>query len=185
MSMHGKNLRAFTLVEVLAVMSIMALLAAITLSILGRVKGKQQESRVKAEMAAIQMALENYKSKNGQYPPSAVWSNSYPITTWRESLLPNNGLNRNNLYQYLVQNEGRAFLPDLKESQCQRDEVTGQPTGVLTATIPDGSGGYVVWGYNSVSPIYNKNSYDLWVEYGQEAGDGIEEIVRVISNWDN
>ena len=52
---------AFTIVEVLAVISIMALLAALVIGLQGRVKGKAEESRLLTEMAGIELALENYK----------------------------------------------------------------------------------------------------------------------------
>ena len=64
---------AFTIVEVLAVISIMALLAALVIGLQGRVKGKAEESRLMTEMAGIELALENYKAVNGNYPPSNPW----------------------------------------------------------------------------------------------------------------
>jgi len=180
----------FSLVEILAVMVIAAILLALVLGLYGRVKSKQVESRLQAEMAAIELALENYKSKNGQYPSSASWDGfSYPRKAWSEAVPDTVNL----LYKHLCQNEGKAFLPDVKESQTHKDVASGDMTGSLTGSVPGGNkvtikdaNGAITseylenakWHYNSRRPVHNKNTYDLWIEYNDDG-------VKVISNWSN
>jgi general secretion pathway protein G len=59
---------AFTLIELLIVMSIIIILAGITIGTIGYVQKKGARSRAEAEIAAMSAALENYKADNGVYP---------------------------------------------------------------------------------------------------------------------
>jgi type II secretory pathway pseudopilin PulG len=68
---HNKTraiLRAFTIIELLVVISIIIILAGLILSTVGYVQKKGARSRAEAEIAAISAALENYKADNGIYP---------------------------------------------------------------------------------------------------------------------
>jgi prepilin-type N-terminal cleavage/methylation domain-containing protein len=65
----GSRRGGFTLVELLVVISIIAVLAALTLSVMGGVSKRQKISIAQAEMQQIETALENYKAKYGVYPP--------------------------------------------------------------------------------------------------------------------
>ena len=87
--------RGFTLVEVLAVVSIAVLLLAMVIGLQSRVQQKAVESRLKTELAAIELALENYKGDKGFYPHSpAEWkgAGNYPSVNWRGSGFPPNNL---------------------------------------------------------------------------------------------
>lgn len=170
----SRKQHAFTLVELLVVMAIIGILAAITMGIYGSVKGKAVDSRLRADLARIQLALENYKAKNRQFPYSDPWAYAYPPRDWNTNGPPPVG---NNLYRDLVAKPlaaGRkVHLPDWKEELRQGDS--------LLAPVPDRRGGapYVKWYYNSNSPRFNKDSYDLWVEYADPSDDS----VKFISNW--
>src|SRR4051812_43481402 len=58
----------FTILELLIVITIIAVLAGLTIATMGYVSGKARRSRAEAEIAAISAALENYKADNGVYP---------------------------------------------------------------------------------------------------------------------
>ena len=174
----SKNIKGFTLVEIIVVMAIAVLLLALVLGLHGRVKAKQMESKLQVEMVAIELALENYKAKNGQYPTSDSWAGaSYPLKDWNGS----KHSSPNSLYKQLCENDGTAFLPDIKSSQA--DGVK------LLSSAPAGNGKLTEWNYNSFDPKYNKNTYDLWVEIGDYGEDGkpgtADDVVKVISNWSN
>jgi general secretion pathway protein G len=61
---------AFTLIELLVVIAIIAILAGLTLSTLGYVNRKGAESRAKAEVAALSVAIDSYRLDFGTYPAS-------------------------------------------------------------------------------------------------------------------
>jgi general secretion pathway protein G len=59
---------AFTLVELLATIAVIVVLAGLTLGTLGYVNKKGAESRAKAEVAALSAAIDSYKLDFGAYP---------------------------------------------------------------------------------------------------------------------
>lgn len=67
---------AFTLIELLVVITIIGLLAALTLPAISAMKKQQYIKTVQAEMARLDIALENYKTKYGVYPPGNQNNNS-------------------------------------------------------------------------------------------------------------
>ncbi len=66
---------AFTLLELLTVVAILALLAAISFGVIRSTKQRANTARAKAELALLSQALEDYKRHYGDYPqtgPSAA-----------------------------------------------------------------------------------------------------------------
>ena len=61
--------RAFTLIELLIVVSVIALLAALTFPAVRGAKLSVMRSRARSEMTQIETAIERYKDKVGYYPP--------------------------------------------------------------------------------------------------------------------
>ena len=188
---HNNQDRGVTLVEILAVVSIIIILVGLVIGIRKSATKKADESRLRVELAAIELALEKYKAKYGNYPPSPMWGRlKYPSVKWE----PVNGRPKNNLYADLVSNvEGRSpFLRDVGSKLV----ITNMNPGVvniftLCASIRDQRSeddeAMAPWYYNCNNPKYNKGSYDLWVEYGEPGDDGIngteDDIVRIIKNW--
>jgi type II secretory pathway pseudopilin PulG len=60
--------RAFTLMELLVVITIIIILAGLTLSMIGFANKKGAMERCKSEISAMCAALESYKADNGDYP---------------------------------------------------------------------------------------------------------------------
>ena len=67
---------AFTIIELLVVISIIIILAGLILSTVGYVQKKGARSRAEAEIAAMSAALENYKADNGIYPRDTIGSST-------------------------------------------------------------------------------------------------------------
>ena len=63
---------AFTIIEVLIVITVILVFAGLILATSGYVQTKGNRSRAEAEIAAISTALENYKADNGIYPIDAA-----------------------------------------------------------------------------------------------------------------
>jgi prepilin-type N-terminal cleavage/methylation domain-containing protein len=60
---------AFTLIELLVVIAIIGTLAALVFPVGAAMKKVRTRARVRAELAQAQIAIENYKTKLGYYPP--------------------------------------------------------------------------------------------------------------------
>lgn len=63
--------RAFTLVELLVTIGIIAILASTVVVNVSRSRGKARDARRKADLKAVQTALEVYNDENGSYPSTA------------------------------------------------------------------------------------------------------------------
>ncbi len=63
---------AFTLIEMITVIAIIAILSGLVLSISGLVQGKGNRAKAETEIKALSSALESYKSDFGGYPQDTV-----------------------------------------------------------------------------------------------------------------
>jgi type II secretory pathway pseudopilin PulG len=76
------NRKAFTIVELLTSVTIIALLLGILLPSISMIRTKAKETAQKAQFATMDMALEAFKQDYGDYPPS----------DWQEDTNPPSGL---------------------------------------------------------------------------------------------
>ncbi|MDA7681803.1 type II secretion system GspH family protein [Verrucomicrobiales bacterium] len=63
-----KNKSAFTLIELLTVITILAILMGLSMAIISFAQGKAAEDKTRGAMSAIKAGLERYKVRNGEYP---------------------------------------------------------------------------------------------------------------------
>jgi general secretion pathway protein G len=63
---------AFTLIELIVVVTVIVILTGLVLSTVGYVQKKAARSRAETEIAAMSAALESYKADNGIYPRDAT-----------------------------------------------------------------------------------------------------------------
>lgn len=87
--------RGFTLIELLVVIAIIGLLASVVMVALNGARMKARDTRRKADLKQIRMALELYYQDNNKYPPAggcAYGTNCYIFSTdgvnWFSALLP-------------------------------------------------------------------------------------------------
>ena len=73
--------RGFTLIELLMVIAVILILASITFGISRGVQNAQARAKAKAELATISQALEQFKSRYGDYPWHDSDEGSYPSSS--------------------------------------------------------------------------------------------------------
>ena len=78
---------AFTLIELLVTITVIAILAGLTLAAVGGVNQKSYRDKAKAEITAISNALEQYKSINDTYP-AASGNGTVPFASSGETIRP-------------------------------------------------------------------------------------------------
>src|SRR5437867_7608052 len=65
---HKRRYNAFTLIELIVVVTIITILAGLVLSTAGYARKKGARARAETEIAALSAACESYKADNGVYP---------------------------------------------------------------------------------------------------------------------
>jgi prepilin-type N-terminal cleavage/methylation domain-containing protein len=156
---------AFTLIELLAVITIIGILAGLTLGAAGAVRRHGATSTAKAEVAALQAACDRYFADNNLYPsntsaaPSAVNPTTY---TAAGRVLFTNLLGSTNLTA--APNNKRYFEP--------------KPAMVFTNTSPN----YFIdpWGYAYGYNSDGTNAPLIWSTAGQTSTNGVN---KWITSW--
>lgn len=84
------NSRGFTLIELLIVITIIVILASLVIVSVSRARARARDAKRIADLSSIQLAVEMYKDKNGNYPvtysgppsgpPGAIASTGYGAT---------------------------------------------------------------------------------------------------------
>ena len=101
-----------TLIELLVTITVIALLAGLTLAAVGGVNQKSYRDKAKAEIAAICNALEQYKSINDIYPPAGAGGTVPFASSGNATIQPffiANKISTNTTGQ-LIDSYGNAFL---------------------------------------------------------------------------
>lgn len=154
----SSNKSGFTLVEVITVISIIVLLAGLTIGAIRYVSTSARANRAKAEIAAIESAISNYTLDYGEAPQGEDVITSAP-----------SGTGARRLYEALV--EGDKIYLQLKENQ------KGGTRGNYFVQDPYGN----PYGYNSSkNPALNPNAPEvsLWSTGGDAANSD-----KWIKNW--
>lgn len=140
--MRKNKTSAFTLIELLIVIAIIAVLASLVLGAAGSVQKKGARSRAEAEIAAIGAALESYKADNGDYPSNSSKANNLPLLT---ALMPSPGAGGKVYYEF-------------------KSKWTNASLGAL-----DPFGNAYCYIYTNGSSNNGINNYDLWSTAGSSA----------------
>lgn len=97
-----RGFSSFTLVELLVVMAIISILVALSLAAGNTLWNMAKRNRAHAEIAAMNTALESYKTDNGIYP---AITNIYPTSTY----VNNDGTTVGGVYQQSSQSLYQAL----------------------------------------------------------------------------
>jgi general secretion pathway protein G len=84
MKTHPSSLlrRGFTLIELLVVITIIMILAGLSMGGYGYVTRKQADSQAAIQISLLSKALEEYKLDNGAYPPTGTTNSLYTLLYW-------------------------------------------------------------------------------------------------------
>lgn len=146
---------AFSLIELMAVIFIIALLAAIGVALFSSATGAKYDAKIRSEMAQILLAIDGYKEKNGYYPPDN------PANPQENFLFKN-------LMKPAFEKD---LFPNIKSSQHSGEHL------LVPAPNPDDVKSPNYWRYSSTKPMNNTSGFDLWAEYEGSKGP------ITIGNW--
>jgi prepilin-type N-terminal cleavage/methylation domain-containing protein len=205
---RAKGRHAFTLVELLTVIGVIAIIAAFLVPLGASVKRHSLLNRAQAEMAQLETAIDRYHAAYGFYPPDTT--NFLQNQLYFELL----GVTNNNGTYYTLDGSGqilassvsntfgiggfmncsktnadestaqaRNFLPDLKPAETGTNSsgiqlLVSSIGGPLPGYQPMGLPGVNPWRYNSSSPTNNPGAYDLWIQIVITPGQ-----TNLICNW--
>jgi prepilin-type N-terminal cleavage/methylation domain-containing protein len=117
-----KRKKGFTLIEMLIVITIIALLASLILVGMGGARQKARDARRIADLHNVQNALELYFSQNGRYPASSDWNTLVTTLTGAGigvSQVPKDPLNNTTYYyRYGADTNGTDYVLGAQLEQC-------------------------------------------------------------------
>ena len=206
------KLRGFTLIELLVVITIITILAGLTISTMSYAQNSAGRNRAKAEVNALSLAIESYKIDNGDYPRDATHTdkldaNPAAITgTSTAALIPTTGsteymLASMTLYTALSGDTdgnrvldatektagGRAYFP-FKPSMLYPRQPVGSTATVQAIIDPFKN----VYGYstknladvqaNAATPGGYNPTFDLWSTADHDQ-KGLTPAAAWITNW--
>src|SRR5262249_667149 len=198
----GRGRRAFTLIELLSVIAIVGLLAGLVLGVLPAVSHHIKRNGLKAQLAALQTAIDRYHSQKGYYPPDNPSSADLPPLFYELT----GTLYNEAAQEYQTTVHGNQTIPAAQvlsffsikgflNSGASREEAVNyyeslrvsqfKETGagkfrLLVVPLPGTNAAdpsFNTWHYVSSNPVHNPDSYDLWAEIV------LKGKTNVIGNW--
>ena len=127
MIVKSQRTKSFTLVELLAVMLVIVVLAGISIGVASYTQKKMQTQIARTQLALIGVALENYKADWGFYPATTP----VRISTTYSAESTNNAY----LYSALFAH-GKKYLSGFPPSQIRTNQATGLTNIVDVFGIP-------------------------------------------------
>ena len=120
MKTHSSSLlrRGFTLIELLVVITIIVILAGLSMGGYSYVTRKQADSQAAIHINLLSKALEEYKLENGAYPPTGNSNSLFTLLYW-------NGAN--------ATPPGKIYLADLDPNNKGQGWIDG--TGAATKIV--------------------------------------------------
>ena len=177
---------AFTLIELIVVITVIVILTGLVLSTVGYAQKKGARARAETEIAAMSAACESYKADNGVYPSNSDTDTLNPISDVNPSTTPPNNYTRASLWLYEQlsgdatgnrQPSGKSYMafkpnmllpaPPSTATVIAIADPFGNSYGYSTRMASTGSGGY-------------NPTFDLWSTAG---GINANDVAGWIKNW--
>jgi prepilin-type N-terminal cleavage/methylation domain-containing protein len=176
---------AFTLIEMIVVITIIGLLAALLIGVYPYAHEKKIRGRVHVELKAIETIIESYKEKKGFFPPDNVVRSDrpalyYELTASDLPAVPSLRAQAQTLGITNIVNLGsedsQNFYKNVRQSQIAQIDSNGQ---ILSPDAPQASGLqflavrtraaddgiFAFWNYDAhTDNRHNHESFDLWVD---------------------
>jgi len=178
---------AFTLIELLAVIVVIALLAALIVPLTAMAVKNMKVARVETELKDLETTIKNYKDTKGFYPPDNPYSFTtnqlfyelngayYDATSQRYWPMYDTNVtfqctvaaytNEFNVGGIVNSSQNLSESPVFTHNFSQKQIATNIDGFVLLyCTVHNADGNLVTWNYNSSNPTNNPTSFDLWVD---------------------
>jgi general secretion pathway protein G len=183
---HSSFQNGVTIIEMLVVIMIIFILAALVLAASSYVQNKGARARAETEIAAMSAALESYKADNGIYPMNNMTNNLDPTTPTPSSYQA--------ACQYLyIQLSGDSDgNPTTTSGSDTKNYFGGALKPNMLKPNPPGANTYIrdpfgnSYGYstakasNPSASVGNNPTFDLWSTGG---GTTSSEIPKWVKNW--
>jgi prepilin-type N-terminal cleavage/methylation domain-containing protein len=182
--------RAFTLIELLTVISIIAILSAISLNVVKGVKERSSIGLAKAELAALSQALEMYKLQYGDYPQTgnatnASLSSTAASTTDAQGILFNALTGKRGPTAAEVKIDGKSFIDtsrfSLQVVPSSTDTSAGLPLAgkntVANGFVDPWGNRYLYYYKTGTSAQWNKTPSYILLSVGPDETTGIDTVL--------
>jgi type II secretory pathway pseudopilin PulG len=181
--LRARKCVAFTVIEFVMVLAIIAVLAALILFAGYDVPGPSSRSRASAEIQAMSTALESFKTDHGTYPPAASLLTNYLGNDVTQSG-GNYQISSQTLYRAL---SGQTNFTDQPNAETKvymsfKRNMVGDAAGGSFVKDPSGNPYGYSTGRGTSFPYNGEGYFDLWSTAGTK-GISAAETNAWISNW--
>jgi len=181
---------AITIIEMLVVIMVIFILAALVLAASSYVQNKGARARAETEIAAMSAALESYKADNGIYPRDNPGNQYTDNLNAKADFDPTQSKYKNASLYLFFQLSGldanQQPVANMKSYFAFKPQMLGHPTNstITVAYIRDPFGNS--YGYSTANQVSSNNgynpTYDLW-SAGSTASPTPTPPIAWLKNW--